>query len=54
MGRIETFLGRENFDFLFSPIAFFSLLFLGRAVFLALETLWPARKMSYLWFGTTL
>src|ERR1051325_299171 len=48
MGRIETLLHKELFSFLFSPTAFFSLLFLGRAIFFTtLETIWPARILSY-------
>jgi sterol desaturase/sphingolipid hydroxylase (fatty acid hydroxylase superfamily) len=49
MGRLETFLGKAVFDFIFSPAIFFKLVFAGRfAVFTALEFLRPARAFSYL------
>jgi len=48
MGRTEAFLGKVLFDFLFSPIVFFFLLFLGRAIFFTtLEIIRPARTVSY-------
>jgi sterol desaturase/sphingolipid hydroxylase (fatty acid hydroxylase superfamily) len=48
MGRIENFLGKQAFDFIFSPVVFFSLLFLGRAFFFTtLEIIRPARKIHY-------
>jgi sterol desaturase/sphingolipid hydroxylase (fatty acid hydroxylase superfamily) len=48
MGRTEAFLGKELFEFLFSPIVFFFLLFLGRAVFFTtLEIVRPARTVNY-------
>jgi hypothetical protein len=49
MGRLETFLGKALFEFIFSPTVFFKLLFVGRfAVFTTLEFLRPARALSYL------
>ena len=49
MGRLETFLGKALFEFIFSPLIFFKLLFVGRAiVFTALEIMRPARTLSYL------
>jgi sterol desaturase/sphingolipid hydroxylase (fatty acid hydroxylase superfamily) len=48
-GRLETFLGKAFFDFIFSPAVFFKLFFLGRLiVFTTLEFLRPARALSYL------
>lgn len=48
MGMVETFLGRRLFNFLFSPVVFFSLLFLSRVVFFTtLERLRPAHKVHY-------
>jgi sterol desaturase/sphingolipid hydroxylase (fatty acid hydroxylase superfamily) len=48
MGRIENFLGPQVSHFLFSPVVFFSLLFLGRVIFFTtLEVLRPARRMHY-------
>ena len=48
MGRTEAFLGKALFDFLFSPIVFFFLLFLGRAIFFTtLEIIRPAREVFY-------
>jgi sterol desaturase/sphingolipid hydroxylase (fatty acid hydroxylase superfamily) len=48
-GKLETFLGSALYGFVFSPLVFFKLLFLGRAVFFtALEFLRPARTLSYL------
>jgi len=48
MGRTEAFLGKSLFEFLFSPIVFFFLLFLGRAIFFTtLEIIRPARALSY-------
>jgi len=49
VGTIKEILGKELFEFIFSPAVFFNLLFLGRAIFFtALEIIWPARKLSYL------
>jgi sterol desaturase/sphingolipid hydroxylase (fatty acid hydroxylase superfamily) len=49
MGRLETFLGKAVFDFVFSPAIFFKLVFVGRAVFFTtLEIIRPARTLSYL------
>jgi sterol desaturase/sphingolipid hydroxylase (fatty acid hydroxylase superfamily) len=49
MGRIETVLGPTLFKFVFSPLVFFKLLFVGRAIlFTALELIRPARTLSYL------
>jgi hypothetical protein len=46
---IEEVLGKELFQFIFSPAIFFNLLFLCRAIFFtALEIIWPARKIYYL------
>jgi sterol desaturase/sphingolipid hydroxylase (fatty acid hydroxylase superfamily) len=46
---IEAFLGKELFQFIFSPAIFFNLLFICRAIFFtALEIIWPARTISYL------
>jgi sterol desaturase/sphingolipid hydroxylase (fatty acid hydroxylase superfamily) len=48
MGRLETLLGTRLFEFLFSPIVFFFLLFVGRAIFFTtLEHLCPARAIRY-------
>jgi hypothetical protein len=48
MGRVEAFLGTELFNFLFSPLVFFFLLFLGRAIFfITLESVRPARVFAY-------
>jgi lathosterol oxidase len=48
-GRLEAFLGKTLFDFIFSPAVFFKLVFLGRlVVFTTLEFLRPARAFSYL------
>jgi hypothetical protein len=33
MGRVETFLGTPVFNFIFTPIVFFFLLFICRAIF---------------------
>jgi hypothetical protein len=49
MGRLETFLGKALFEFVFSPAVFFKLVFLGRfIVFTTLEFLRPARSIAYL------
>jgi hypothetical protein len=49
MGRLETFLGKALFDFIFSPVVFFKLVFVGRmVVFTTLEFLRPARSLAYL------
>ena len=49
MGTVEAILGKELFEFIFSPAIFFNLLFFGRAIFFtALEIIWPARNLSYL------
>jgi sterol desaturase/sphingolipid hydroxylase (fatty acid hydroxylase superfamily) len=49
MGTLETILGKELLQFVFSPSVFFNLLFVGRAVaFTAFELIWPARRISYL------
>jgi sterol desaturase/sphingolipid hydroxylase (fatty acid hydroxylase superfamily) len=48
-GRLESFLGKALFDFMFSPTVFFKLVFLLRlVVFTTLEFLRPARSLSYL------
>ncbi|MGC1298099.1 MAG: sterol desaturase family protein [Alloacidobacterium sp.] len=48
-GRLETFLGKALYDFIFSPIVFFKLVFLFRlVVFTTLEFFRPARAISYL------
>jgi len=48
-GRLETFLGKALFEFIFSPAVFFKLVFVGRvAVFTTLEFLRPARAIGYL------
>lgn len=48
MGTVEAFLGTALFNFAFSPIVFFFLLFLGRAIFFtALEIIRPAREVAY-------
>jgi sterol desaturase/sphingolipid hydroxylase (fatty acid hydroxylase superfamily) len=48
MGRLETFLGTATFNFVFTPIVFFFLLFIFRAIFFTvLEMLRPARVVSY-------
>lgn len=50
MGIIKEIIGKELFEFIFSPGVFFNLLFLGRVIFFtALEIIWPARKLSYLY-----
>jgi sterol desaturase/sphingolipid hydroxylase (fatty acid hydroxylase superfamily) len=47
MDRVETFLGPALFNFLLSPIGFFLVLLLGRAVlFTALEQIWPTRTVA--------
>jgi len=49
MGTIRAFLGEERFHFILTPIVFFNLLFLCRAIFFTtLELLRPARTISYL------
>jgi len=49
VGIVEAILGKELFEFIFSPAIFFNLLFFGRAIFFtALEIIWPARNLSYL------
>jgi len=49
MGRLEALLGKALFEFIFSPLVFFKLLFVGRAIaFTTLEILRPARTLSYL------
>jgi len=48
-GRLETFLGKALFEFIFSPAIFFKLLFIGRFVFFTtIEIIRPARTLNYL------
>src|SRR5271169_4445458 len=48
MGRVETFLGTAVFNFIFTPIVFFFLLFICRAIFFTmLEMVRPARVVAY-------
>jgi sterol desaturase/sphingolipid hydroxylase (fatty acid hydroxylase superfamily) len=48
MGTVEAFLGTELFNILFSPVVFFFLLFLGRAIFFTtLESIRPAHVVTY-------
>jgi len=48
MGRVETFLGTAVFNFIFTPIFFFFLLFICRAIFFTmLEMVRPARVVAY-------
>jgi hypothetical protein len=49
MGRIETVVGKPLFNFVFSPVVIFKLVFLGRAIFFTtLELIRPSRTLSYL------